>query len=84
MKFRVSDDRLTTVEEVGTCITGTRAHRAVNDEIELLLLAGACLAQLRIQVQSIHAHLHVPYSSESQRTPRHIIAPECPRELFFQ
>lgn len=68
MKSRVSDDRLRTVE-VGTCITGTRAHGAVNDEIELLL-AGACLAQLRIQVQSIHAHLHVPYSSESQRTPR--------------
>lgn len=69
MKFRVSDDRLRTVEEVGTCITGIRAHGAVNDEIELLL-AGACLAQLRIQVQSIHAHLYVPYSSESQRTPR--------------
>lgn len=82
MKFRVSDDRLRTVEEVGTCLTGIRAHGAVNDEIELLL-AGACLAQLRIQVQSIHAHLHVPYSSESQRTPRQIIGSGMSTRAFL-
>lgn len=82
MKFRVSDDRLTTVEEVGTCITGIRAHGAVNDEIELLL-AGACLAQLRIQVQSIHAHLMYLIHLRVRERPEQIIGSGMSTRAFL-